>query len=1463
MKRALRWLRRIVLGFCLLVFVVVGTALAILHTDWGRDRLRGEIESALQDAFPGGAKIGRLEGSVLGEVTLRDIEIDSRDKRPFIEVETLHVHVGLLPLIKKHVRIDSVVAEGVKISIRAQPPAPPKPPSPEPAAKASWSIKLPDIEVHDGSVSVEDKPVADRIEIAASLTIPAGGAIEGDVQLGAFWKDHPVTVVGSVQSQGAGVVVPAAVAMVGDGWLTLRDVSIGEDVVTGHIAMFAPAKLVAEARPGTEVPGDVIVAAGASEGTYDVIATVGAMTVRGAARGDVKTRTASGVVAGVGLDLVPFGGRGRGDVTAAFVVTDKTSLDVRGMVKIVGEIDTIPASELMVAGDLVGDKGSVFAIGRGAGHAALAVSGSLSRKGTALSLAQASVAASVDDPGAASGGLAPVKGTAAVRFNASGTLSPILHLQVTNGIVTGKRLAFDDFTVASLDGTFEAKHVPSEIAAIGDVSLDGVAQAGKLLGKLSVRGANRIDGTIDITAKARPAMASLTAQVDAAVTRGVDTITVALGGHTITGDNGVVWSGRGGKVVIDNKAVAITGIRSENAGGAITASANVDRATKILTATLGATSIPLSLVDPTYRGVVAGTAKLRRNGRSITGTATVDGTGIAVVPDAPPMDTSLTIDIGKKVEIHAQAGNPDVGTVKVASTIKPPADLTDVVAWQHLERTAIESAELTLEHVDTKVVATGFAKDDRVSGVIDSQLAIAGLDTHGSIAVKGVAAGRAGTVDATVTITPGSDGDLHAATKLTVAGIGEGTVDTELGLPEHLFDPAAWRALGKNVLRSATARIADLVVDDAMLAKLGIDTPYRGHVAAKVDVTAGISRIDVAIDGTDIHGGAFAKPVELHATTTLDHSGTSGQLVVRAANTDLITAHATLPVTTDRMLAITKSDLLVTPLSGTVMFGSDAVPSVSVPEMLAVIGRTEATAGRIDGEIDISGTVGTPIADAPALTVRDLAVVARVPDRPPPRLDHLAINAHWGGSSGRIEANGTESNGGTLRIVASGRPDLPSTFIGSLGIEKFDLSPLAVLLPTRLLGAAGTLKANLDVHGDPRTTPITGTIHLADGRLPVAAAVGTLRAATLDITLEPKDIKIVADGKIGAGTIHVDGTATGDGTQLVDHATAKVKLRKFSPIGSIEPQIDGDLDIVLNKIGEVWNGSATVSHGSVVVTPKSGDKLLAMTVPSDLHLDGTAGKPTTITFGNHHAVDHPFLLFEIDINPNDPINVRAQIDPADFRGALSSRRLVVSIGDDIGMNGDIVVDRGDLDLFGHRYQVDHAKTTFVDSIDPLLDILLIHDFPDVSLKVAVTGTLSAPERHISTDPDRGYDDAQLYGFVLGGEPGGDPNAQSREAASAAGASILSAKVGKYLKKVLPIDVLRYETATTSNSQAVVLGQWLSTQLFLGFRKHVDPRPDENTGELSIEYYLKQSILLDVTAGDREYDGLDLLWRHRY
>jgi autotransporter translocation and assembly factor TamB len=99
----------------------------------------------------------------------------------------------------------------------------------------------------------------------------------------------------------------------------------------------------------------------------------------------------------------------------------------------------------------------------------------------------------------------------------------------------------------------------------------------------------------------------------------------------------------------------------------------------------------------------------------------------------------------------------------------------------------------------------------------------------------------------------------------------------------------------------------------------------------------------------------------------------------------------------------------------------------------------------------------------------------------------------------------------------------------------------------------------------------------------------------------------------------------------------------------------------------------------------------------------------------------------------------------------------------------------------------------------------------------------------------------------------------------AGASLVANKLGGYIRDALPIDidVLRYEAATAATSAAVTVGTWIGHSLFLAYRQHLEARQDENLGEGEVEYWLSRRVMLEGTAGDRGYNGLDLLWRKRY
>ena len=49
------------------------------------------------------------------------------------------------------------------------------------------------------------------------------------------------------------------------------------------------------------------------------------------------------------------------------------------------------------------------------------------------------------------------------------------------------------------------------------------------------------------------------------------------------------------------------------------------------------------------------------------------------------------------------------------------------------------------------------------------------------------------------------------------------------------------------------------------------------------------------------------------------------------------------------------------------------------------------------------------------------------------------------------------------------------------------------------------------------------------------------------------------------------------------------------------------------------------------------------------------------------------------------------------------------------MDGSISAERGDIELLGQRSQLDHGVLVFDGTIDPLLDIKVVRDLPDLTV----------------------------------------------------------------------------------------------------------------------------------------------------
>jgi autotransporter translocation and assembly factor TamB len=387
-----------------------------------------------------------------------------------------------------------------------------------------------------------------------------------------------------------------------------------------------------------------------------------------------------------------------------------------------------------------------------------------------------------------------------------------------------------------------------------------------------------------------------------------------------------------------------------------------------------------------------------------------------------------------------------------------------------------------------------------------------------------------------------------------------------------------------------------------------------------------------------------------------------------------------------------------------------------------------------------------------------------------------------------------------------------------------------------------------------RTAQLLGDLHLKDARIPISPSIGTLREASVDITVHAHDIAIAGTGKLGAGTVKLSGSIATDGASLTG-GKVTMTLRKVSPIGAVQPVIDADVTAKLARRGETWTADLVVDKGFVKIASTKGERLKDVGLPPDLTI-GRGKRP--VRTGPLPPPPAPIVIAHIVLHDT-------KVESDEFRTTIRGELTATADTRAVGLTGKIEALGGDLDLFDRRYIVDTAAVYFDGTTDPLLQIRFTHDFPDVETITEVRGRLSKPVLSLSSNPGT-YTKSQLLGFLLGGEPTGDPNsAGARDKATAAGESLIAGQIGNYVKKALPfnLDVLRYEAAGVTSSAAITVGSWVTHTLFVAFREHLSPRPDENSGEATVEYWLTQRLEVETTIGDRSYDGIDLLWRKRF
>lgn len=1515
-RRALRWTLGILGGLIGFVGLVLLAAFIVFQTGWGRGVLRNQIEANMSKAFIGGAKVGSVEGNPLTELVLHDVVINGPDKLPAISVKRLIVKLPLLPLISKELRVQKVIAEQLDVAIKHD-----KYGRLNVATltiksdkKSPWNITLPNVIVHRGHVSVDDaggEPLdVDNIELAVDAAMPFAGPMVANANVtgNLRQKKSPFVVAASIYNDDEVFEVKSLSARVGGISAAIFGAQMPKGAFSkafsGTVALVAPKAAVKPLAPQVQLPGDVVLAISAHPDGRLTYATVhggvGKSEIAGWVRADVQAKIATGYISGGALDLRALTqGKmtGHGNVLAAFDVdgtAKKNELPTaHAIVTAWGSVNDSPNTAATIALTTHGDQINAT-VGAASDAVRAGIGAAIRKHGDVITLESGHLVAATGNIRAASGGKAPVRGSLDANIAASGQIAPRMDLALA-GHADGKKLRLNDIAVETLAFKVDAKHVPSAPVGSGRVELGALRKGDIRFSKVTVAAGNRPDGKLQVSVRSQPQPAPWAVDADALVAIG-DTTVIDLQRHFVRAAGGSEWHGSTGEVRISPREIKVENLKSESRDGKLAVNATLGRKTGDIMANVDA-AVNLASLKKGYSGNVDAHIDVTRKRGKFEGVINAKAAGVSLAPSSP-----ITFAGDVKVEARADQLLADVevtagkaGSAKISVDVDAPKNVTDAKAWSKLTRHAIRTAELKLAGIDLEQVAKA-ANLGPVAGKIDGDVKLTTADASGSIAIRGIKAPQlrdVGSISADLEVAEHSGHVFEtkfvaqliptdvSAKDLTKNGRAKLSAHAHFATPDRMFDVNAWKALGIGAFKGATVRLDELAFQPGTLERFGIVTQMRGEVDLGADIDEAMKAVRFQMNVHGLRGGIIAQPIATSITGIVDDKSARGVVAVVANNTTIVRVQGQVPMSIDDLRTNAKAAKNA-PLHATVR-----IPQVPAKTLMNITGTSQINGGALDGTIEIAGTVAKPTVDAKLVATN--VTVPPEEGKATQMIEKLTIAATWDGNAGKVAIDGNSSGNGTLKVRAQANPDNLAAAAATLEAQRLDVAPLVAFMPGPAGGLGGRLDAQLALKGaDPKTADLSGSLHITNGRIPIAPAVGTLFKGDLKVDVRNRVVDVKLLGKLGRGDVQLTASAPLEG---MSPKSGKMQLNidKVQLIGTTEPILTGVITANLARVNETWRTTLRVERMTVKVPAEKGNKLSPVGAPKDVVFGGlqkhhgekqgrdvpggivhdTTGPadfkaPSQVTGGTTEPrrtpTAEPLLVAEIVIR-------NTFVESNELRGIVSGRmNVTVDVDKEVGIVGNVNVSRGVLDLFNRRYLVDKAALYFDGSPDPRLDVRITHDFRDVTTITEVRGRMSKPELILSSEPGT-YSQAELLGFLLGGEPGGDPEMapSAEQRVAGAGASFIANKVGGYVKKALPVDVdvLRYEASSATESARVTVGTWITDTLFLAYRRHLEARPDENAGEGEVEYWIQRRLVLEGVVGDRGVNGADLLWRRRW
>ncbi len=1479
-------MRRLVYGFgglLLLLLIAVAGVLLLLHTDYGRNLVRERLEKELSAVFVGEVRVGGVHGSLLSEFSLSDISIEDAQGEVAVAIGLVKVDYSISQLVNKTIMIDSlelaeVHVHGVRDANGTINLAELIKPNDDEETPFTWHVSAPNIVLRNSSLRFYDGPQLSEIR---ELFLESSIDFEEGILKAELATLTSLVVLPSTEVEGPGMGIPFSLrgvletdselialqsveATFGDAVVSLPSLLLQSDGQTNADAKIAiPVSIVRILTPTTPLLADVRLSLHAqrSNASQPIV-----LQGEGALGDSPLTINASIFMEqeSVDVELKAL----NLNAQALWHGTAASNIDVKFTAKAEDlDVETMQAS------------------------ATVSISGKADKADLGLINLEASLKEGIAEATIKSPKNQWIDAKAKFQLSDFKILESELHLDIprVQSLARGYSDARGDLKLdATASGSLSAIEVEGTIAskrfAVKGNQVRRLAASWKaILGEGSYSGSAKL-----VAAKLRSGgtdfgSAKLTVNTIKPKTFGIHLVSrgpkrshyvnlksnVALGklGTSIDIDQvklavqGLSWKGRGGSITIgaDNNLnfhnIALTSKAGHiNLDGNVKVDRGLFQGNIELVAqgvNLGEISNALAL-DPPLKGMGSLRANLRHvAGRRAFGSVHLEFDDVGSGKEIPT--SSGVVDIHLKhrdLSVKATVNTPGVGRIALEAKARGPRNPLALRAWKRLGEKALVSAQVKSSAINMAGLSH-LSKALPTAGTItlDGELGAAGSLASLRIEVEDILPPK------TVEPVNSSLGITLNGTRIELtgqAGIDKrvaSTIAAVVVLPGPLLHRSTMSRLTLDDLLQARVQIkdVDLFWWDKIL-ELGLK-PVDAEADIDVVVAQGARNALVTVFATQKGVDAWGKPEVRTSEYIAELKPDSIDLNVRGALGKREAARGTIHLdqgwnllasSDPKALAKTKvqADIMVLGL-----------PLALLQTLLAPqdARTTELPAGSLLGSARVSGTLANPTVMIDAHTEGGIVAGIEFVD--------LRGKARYSENHLVASLAGAQKAGGTLHLNSDLRlGPLPRTKT-TLDAENWDLGFLKNLVPNRSIG--GLFSAKIDIKGPLEKPVITGSAQIRKGSVHPGAPLNAMRNLDVELALTPGKLTIEGKGNSGRGTLSIRGFVAMEGllpkSMKLDLALTQVPVEA----GPLSVFINTKTKLRGKSRGPDWRFDIDIGKTIVNVPGGLRRELHPDSLPDDIvFVDSIQASPTLVAV----MAASPVAVIDVYVRAPETIEVRGELVRTRVDVDLHAR-----LDNGLLLEGTVATRGGWVEVFGRRYDLRRGDIAFGGSTDPSLNIGLTHDFSTSTLSVGVSGTGSAPELDLRSDPAR-YDDAELLSFVLGASPDDDGSKEQSAAVRATGiaSNYVAEKLQSVIRDVIPIDVLKLDISDDeAAAEKLTLGKWLTDTIFLAYRRRFEAQDLENANEAVMEYRFRKRWLLELSYGDEGTGGADVLWIRRF